>query len=116
MEMLAFVIAVIAPIAYFFGVHHEKNFFQREARYNKAIFVLSFLFGAGVTFLPVTGAQVTNAVCTQQISMSARVLESLTTGGLTAFIALLSFDMGVYQALYLTPILRMPTDAKKKKR
>jgi hypothetical protein len=112
MEMLSLIIAVIAPIAYFFGIHHQKGFFQRESKYNKGIFFLAFLFGAGVTFLPIIGKDVASPFCAAQITLTAKVLQALTTGGMTALIAFLSFDMGVYQSLYLTPVLRRPQEKK----
>jgi hypothetical protein len=114
MEMLSLIIAIIAPVAYFIGIHLQKGFFQRESSYNKGIFFLAFLFGVVVTFLPVTGHEVASPYCTAQITIVAQTLQALITGGVTALIAFLSFDMGVYQSLYLTPLLRKPNVKKKR--
>lgn len=116
MEMLSFIIAIVGPVAYFTGIYHQKSFISRNGSFNKLIFVFAFLFGVVITFLPITGAEVANPVCTQQITLSARVLQSLFTGFLAVFIAYISFDVGVFQAHFLTPKLQREKSVKKKKK
>lgn len=113
MEMLSFIIAVVGPIAYFTGIYHQKAFIKRHAAVNKTIFLLAFLFGVVITFLPITGAQVTNTICTEQITLLARVLQALFTGFLAVFIAYISFDVGVFQVHFLTPKLHKEKSLKK---
>ena len=113
MEMMSFIIAVAGPIAYFWGIHHQRSFFQRESSYNKGIFIVAFLFGVGVSFLPITGIEATSPVCTEQIQLIQRILQSIMTGVIAAFISYISFDVGVYQALYITPALRKSSDKKR---
>jgi hypothetical protein len=114
MEMMSFVIAIAGPIAYFWGIHHQRSFFQRESSYNKSIFVIAFLFGVGVTFLPI--ATTNSLVCTEQIQLIQKILQSIMTGVIAAFISYLSFDVGVFQSLYITPVFRKSAGKQKKKR
>jgi hypothetical protein len=108
-EMISFIVALVSPLAFFYGVHHKKAFFQRENRYNVGIFVLAFLFGTVLTLMPLHYTFLGQTYCPEQLTFLGRVAQSVSAGIITASLAYLGFDTGVIYAKLITPIMRRNT-------
>ncbi len=107
-EATALLIALITPIAFFYGVHHKKSFFHRGNHYNAGIFSLAFLFGILIILLPNSflGIFIPQPYCALQANPLSRVLQGISTGIITAFITYAGLDLGVIYALHIEHRLR----------
>jgi len=100
-EMTSLLIALISPIAFFYGVHHKKFLTQRSNKHNFIIFVISYVFGTIVTFLPISYSSVFNSTqlaCLPQTTLIGKIAEVVSTGLITSFLAYLNVDIGVLYA------------------
>jgi hypothetical protein len=91
---ISFIVAFVSPVSYFFGVHHRKFIFNRPYAHNLLLFILSFLFGFLLVFLPVNALP----YCHNQPILSDKVTQGFYAGILTSLIAFVSLDFGVFYA------------------
>ena len=114
LEIISFLVAVVSPIAFYYGVYHKTFLFRRSTRHNITVFLLSYAFGALITFLPLgSSTAYTNGqlYCPQQITLQTKIAQAIATGIITSFLAFLNLDLGV---LYAYTIRRKLLKKKKK--
>lgn len=116
LEVISFVAAFVAPLAFFYGVHHKKLFSQRSNSYNIIILVLSFLFGSIVTFFPQnTFAQYSSLLyCPEQTELTSLIAQSFSTGLITVLLTYPSLDFGVIYANFVAQAIRAKDRGKSK--
>lgn len=115
-EVISLIIAVIAPVAYYYGVSHKKFFFNRTGRHNFFIFLWSYLFGAIVTLLPLSYSYVSDSVilyCRAQNNITDSIFQFISTGFIASFIAFISLDLGVIYANIISGRLKKMREEKK---
>jgi hypothetical protein len=116
-ETISLLAALIAPVAFFYGIHHKKHFFQRGNHYNLIIFILSYLFGTILVLLPPKYLNwVPQAYCIPQLGLISKISQSIATGWITSFLAYLSLDFGVMYAKFIEPKLYRKRINRTKKR
>jgi|SRR6185437_5565542 len=117
LEMTTLLVALISPLAFFYGVHHKKFLTQRSNRHNLVIFVLSYVFGTIVTLLPIGYSSVfdsTQLACLPQTTLVGKIAQIVSTGLITSFLAYLNVDIGVLYANTVRAHLRKRKKRKKK--
>lgn len=101
LEVISFLIAVVSPVAFYYGVYHKTFLFRRSTKHHLTVFLLSYAFGTLVTFLPI-GSTMSYATgqlyCPQQLTLNAKIAQSIATGLITSFLAFLNLDLGVVYA------------------
>lgn len=115
LEMISFIVALVAPIAFMYGVRHNKVFFKRTRQYNFLLFVLSYIFGMLIAFLPMINTIVGSEICAQQTTLAAKIAHGISTGAITSLMAYLNFDLGVFYARFIMNKLRKHKQLQKKK-
>lgn len=109
LEMFSFIIAIVSPIAFFYGSYHKKLFHYRSTQHNFIAFSLSIAFGIVVTLLPLDNYATVNTFhlsCASQTTLISKIAQSISTGIITAFLVFLNLDFGVLYANLISPQIR----------